>query len=81
MPEFAAGGMSAYEQAGINFLSGDGPVGSYTLYTMGGGMFRVQPSTGYFGYVNSSGTISTFFRVTNQDPFQYFLDQFSGAGQ
>jgi pyocin large subunit-like protein len=80
MPEFdpanGGGGFAAYRQAASDFMSGEGPEGSHTLYTQAGGMFRVQPSTGYFGYLNSGGTISTFFRPTDQDPFDYYIDQF-----
>lgn len=39
-------------------------------------MFRVDPKTGYFGFMNSSGTISTFFRPKDIDPVEYFWSQF-----
>ncbi|MFG1706387.1 DNRLRE domain-containing protein [Nonomuraea sp. M3C6] len=76
MPEFKSGGFAAYRSAARNFMGGAGPEGSISLATKGGGMFRVDPKTGYFGYMNSSGTISTFFRVTHMDPVDYFWSQF-----
>ncbi len=38
-------------------------------------MFRVDPKTGYVGYMNSSGTISTVYRPKG-DPVDYFWSQF-----
>jgi hypothetical protein len=80
MPEYdTPTGPAEYRQAARDFMSGDGPEGSHSLYTRAGGMFRVHPDSGVFGYMNSSGTISTFFRVTRKDAFEYFLDQFRHA--
>ncbi|WP_406165459.1 RHS repeat-associated core domain-containing protein [Streptomyces sp. NBC_00996] len=77
MPEFrGVGGFDKYRNAARSFMSGSGPRGSITLPgTSPGSFFRVDPSTGYFGYMNSSGTISTFFRP-HSDPMQYFWEQF-----
>jgi hypothetical protein len=77
MPEFrGARGFEKYRNAARSFMSGDGPRGSITLPGRSpGSFFRVDPSTGYFGYMNSSGTISTFFRP-HGDPMEYFWEQF-----
>jgi hypothetical protein len=56
-------------------MSGAGPKGSISLPSSGGGTFRVDLKTGYFGSMNSSGTISTFFRPQG-DPVNYFWSQF-----
>ncbi|MGW7455163.1 RHS repeat-associated core domain-containing protein [Streptomyces sp. NPDC054787] len=63
MPEFDhMGGKLAYREAARDFMSGDGPDGSISVWTSSGGMHRFDPATGYYGYLNSGGTISTFFR-------------------
>ncbi|WP_406099914.1 RHS repeat domain-containing protein [Streptomyces sp. NBC_01013] len=76
MPEFKGPqGRKRYGEAARSFMSGNGPEGSLSLPSSSGGMYRVDPNSGYFGYMNSSGTISTFFR-TEGDPMAYFLEQF-----
>lgn len=77
MPEFrGAHGRARYRSAARAFMSGNGPSGSVTMPgDVPGSFFRVDPSTGYFGYMNSGGTISTFFRP-HKDPMQYFWEQF-----
>ncbi|WP_149825301.1 polymorphic toxin-type HINT domain-containing protein [Streptomyces tailanensis] len=76
MPEFRGpGGYARYREAARSFMSGAGPKGSISLPSTSGGMFRVDPKTGYFGYMNSSGTISTFYRPKG-DPVDYFWSQF-----
>jgi len=77
MPEFrGVGGFERYRNTARTFMSGDGPAGSITLPgNSPGSFFRVDPSTGYFGYMNSGGTISTFFRP-HKDPMEYFWEQF-----
>ncbi|MEU1055302.1 RHS repeat-associated core domain-containing protein [Streptomyces sp. NPDC005876] len=76
MPEFKGpNGRTRYREAAQQFMSGAGPKGSISLPHPSGGMFRVDPKTGYFGYMNSSGTISTFFRPKG-DPVEYFWSQF-----
>ncbi|MGW0750367.1 hypothetical protein, partial [Streptomyces sp. NPDC002587] len=71
MPEFDhMGGKRAYREAARDFMSGDGPDGSITVQTSSGGMHRFDPATGYYGYLNSGGTISTFFRP--QEGLSYF---------
>ncbi|WP_242620658.1 polymorphic toxin-type HINT domain-containing protein [Streptomyces sp. BK239] len=63
LPEFdRLGGRRAYREAARDFMDGDGPDGSITVRTRTGGMHRFDPSTGYYGYLNGGGTISTFFR-------------------
>ncbi|WP_422125638.1 polymorphic toxin-type HINT domain-containing protein [Streptomyces caatingaensis] len=65
MPEFdRPGGRKAYRQAARDFMSGDGPDSAISVNTASGGMHRFDPNTGYYGYMNSSGSISTFFRPT-----------------
>lgn len=76
MPEFEGpGGRERYIEAAQKFMSGRGPKGSISMPSSTVGMFRVDPKTGYFGYMNSSGTISTFFRPQG-DPVEYFWSQF-----
>ncbi|GGW30570.1 RHS repeat-associated core domain-containing protein [Streptomyces xantholiticus] len=76
MPEFKGqGGYERYRETARSFMSGGGPEGSVTLPSSSGGFFRVDQKTGYFGYMNASGTISTFFRP-HMDPMQYFREQF-----
>ncbi|MEU3616593.1 polymorphic toxin-type HINT domain-containing protein [Streptomyces sp. NPDC006872] len=71
MPEFdRLGGRRAYREAARDFMHGDGPDGSITVRTSGGAMHRFDPSTGYYGYLNNGGTISTFFRPA--DGLSYF---------
>ncbi|MEH0579350.1 MULTISPECIES: polymorphic toxin-type HINT domain-containing protein [Streptomyces] len=63
LPEFdRLGGRKAYREAARDFMHGDGPDGSITVRTPSGAVHRFDPSTGYYGYLNSGGTISTFFR-------------------
>jgi RHS repeat-associated protein len=77
MPEFKGpGGRARYIKAAQDFMSGPGPKGSISMPSSSVGMFRVDPKTGYFGYMNSSGTISTFFRPKDMDPVDYFWSQF-----
>ncbi|MFF3749767.1 hypothetical protein ACFYYH_04795 [Streptomyces sp. NPDC002018] len=76
MPEFKGpGGRVRYREAAQQFMSGAGPEGSISLPSSGGGMFGVDPKAGYFGYMNSSGTISTFYRPKG-DPVEYFWSRF-----
>ncbi|MFF8716356.1 hypothetical protein ACF07T_33705 [Streptomyces sp. NPDC015184] len=76
MPEFRGpGGLKRYRNSARDFMAGNGPEGSISLPSSSGGMFRVDPQSGYFGYMNSSGTISTFFRPKG-DPVDYFWSQF-----
>ncbi|MYY80838.1 MULTISPECIES: DUF6531 domain-containing protein [unclassified Streptomyces] len=77
MPEFrGAQGRARYRSAARTFMSGNGPSGSITMPgDTPGSFFRVDPRTGYFGYMNSGGTISTFFRP-HKNPVQYFWEQF-----
>lgn len=76
MPEFRGpNGRQQYHDAARSFMSGAGPQGSVSLPSSSGGMFRVDPKTGYFGYMNASGTISTFYRPRG-DVMQYFWKQF-----
>ncbi|MFV2118033.1 hypothetical protein ACE14D_06145 [Streptomyces sp. Act-28] len=76
MSEFKGqGGYERYRETARSFMAGAGPEGSVTLPSSSGGFFRVDPATGYFGYMNSSGSISTFFRP-HGDPMQYFWKQF-----
>ncbi|WP_406302322.1 polymorphic toxin-type HINT domain-containing protein [Streptomyces sp. NBC_00885] len=71
MPEFdRLGGRKAYRQTARDFMSGDGPDSAISVGTASGGMHRFDPTTGYYGYMNSSGSISTFFRPT--DGLSYF---------
>ncbi|MFD8599184.1 polymorphic toxin-type HINT domain-containing protein [Kitasatospora sp. NPDC059646] len=71
MPEFdGPGGRAAYREAARDFMAGDGPDGSISVTTASGGMHRFDPTTGYYGYLNSGGTISTFFRP--DDGLSYF---------
>lgn len=71
MPEFdQIGGKRAYREAARDFMNGDGPDGSITVRTSSGGMHRFDPATGYYGYLNSGGSISTFFRP--QEGLSYF---------
>ncbi|MGW1278876.1 RHS repeat-associated core domain-containing protein [Streptomyces tsukubensis] len=77
MPEFhGQGGFERYRETARSFMAGAGPEGSVTLPSAAGGFFRIDPKTGYFGYMNKSGTISTFFR-THVDPMQYFGEQWT----
>jgi hypothetical protein len=63
MPEFdRLGGRKAYRKTARDFMSGDGPDSAISVTTGSGGMHRFDPSTGYYGYMNSGGSISTFFR-------------------
>ncbi|WP_238442273.1 RHS repeat domain-containing protein [Streptomyces pratensis] len=76
MPEFTGqGGYEAYRDTARSFMSGAGPQGSVTLPSSSAGFFRIDQKTGYFGYMNDSGTISTFFRP-HMDPMEYFWEQF-----
>ncbi|MFJ8104610.1 polymorphic toxin-type HINT domain-containing protein [Streptomyces sp. NPDC096132] len=76
MPEFRGSrGFARYREAARDFMSGAGPEGSISLPSSSGGMFRVDPQSGYFGYMNSSGSISTFFRPKGS-PVEYFWSQF-----
>ncbi|MFD7865554.1 RHS repeat-associated core domain-containing protein [Streptomyces sp. NPDC059783] len=71
MPEFASvGGRRAYREAARDFMGGDGPDGSITHVALSGAIHRFDPASGYYGLVNSGGTISTFFRPA--DGLRYF---------
>ncbi|WP_441246619.1 LamG-like jellyroll fold domain-containing protein [Kitasatospora sp. McL0602] len=71
MPEFnGPGGRKAYRETARDFMASDGPYGSISVQTTTGGMHRFDPATGYYGYLNSGGTISTFFRP--EDGLLYF---------
>ncbi len=76
MPEFKGqGGYERYRETARSFMSGAGPDGSVTLPSESGGFFRINKESGYFGYMNASGSISTFFRP-HMDPMKYFREQF-----
>jgi hypothetical protein len=76
MPEFrGVGGRKKYREAARTFMSGAGPEGSISLSSESGGMFRVDPKAGYFGYMNASGKVSTFYRP-DRDVVGYFWKQF-----
>ncbi|MFE7245168.1 polymorphic toxin-type HINT domain-containing protein [Streptomyces sp. NPDC057580] len=71
MPEFSGvGGRRAYREAARDFMHGDGPYGSITHVAPSGAIHRFDPASGYYGLVNSGGTISTFFRPS--DGLSYF---------